>query len=261
MKKGKNNSSIFMIAIVVVIGAGAGFIYSNRRNQAQLTPTEPNQETSPSGLIGDAARSPGADTPAAQETRTSSPPDTGVGKSPQTDIKLAHKVKDAVKDLATPKPRLEDIVSAAGTWMPSAIHQDWIGKPAPDLTVRDINGKQHSLSDYRGKSVIIALWAPGFAPSLPELTKLAKLQDDMGQEQLVVLGVSFAAEGAIRRYVESQPAITYPIVAGADQDIPAPYSQGKPLPGAMFVSPDGTLKLFTRGTLPPEDTRSILAAR
>ena len=261
MKKGKNNSSIFMIAIVVVVGAGAGFIYSNRKNQAQSPPAEPNQETPPSGLIRDATRSPGADTPVARETRTSSPPDTGTGQSPQTDIKLTDKVKDAVKDFATPKPRLQDIVSAAGTWMPSDIHQEWIGKPAPDFTVRDINGKQHSLRDYLGKNVIIALWAPGFAPSLAELANLAKLQDDLGQEQLVVLGVSFAAEGAIRRYMESQPSITYPIIAGANQDIPAPYSQGKPLPGALFVSPDGTLKLSARGMLPPEDARSILAAR
>jgi peroxiredoxin len=252
MKKGKNNSSIFMIGIVVVIGATAGFIYSNRKNKANVSPGEPNQETPPSAMAKETSLSPNTDTPVDRETRTS---------SPQTDTNLADKVKDTVRDLTTPRPRLQDIVSAAGTWMPSDIHQDWIGKPAPDFTVQDINGKQHSLNDYRGKNVIIALWAPSFAPSLPELTKLAKLQDDMGQEQLVVLGLSFAAEGAIRRYVESQPSISYPIVAGANQDIPAPYSQGKPLPGAMFVSPDGKLKLSTRGTLPPEDAKSILEAR
>jgi len=262
MKKRKNNSSTLIVGIVVVTGAVAVFIYANRKNQANIGPGEPNQETPPSGLlVRETSLTPNTDTPVDPGPKTSVPPDTDTSEPPKTDTNLADKVKGAVKDLTTPRPRLQDIISAAQTWMPCDIHQDWIGKVVPDFTVQDITGKQHSLSDYRGKDVIIAIFSPSFAPSLPELTKLARLQGVMGKEQLVVLGVSFAAEGAIRRYAESQPAISYPIVAGANQDIPAPYSQGKPMPCAMFISPDGMLKLSTRGTLPQEDAKSILAAK
>src|SRR5882672_2870632 len=30
-----------------------------------------------------------------------------------------------------------------------------VGKPAPDFTARDINGKTHRLSDYKGKIVVL----------------------------------------------------------------------------------------------------------
>lgn len=252
MKKGQNSSSIWIIGIVVVTGVVAIFIYANRKNQANSDLGDPNQGGAPV---------------TAQETGFSGQPDTTVASGPQTptspktDTGLTDKVKDTVKDLTTPRRSLQDIVSAAKTWMPSDCHADWIGKAAPDCTVQDLSGKQHRLSEYRGKNVIIALFAPSFAPSLPELKMLSQLQDSMGQDQLAVLGLSFDGEQAVRRYMEGQSAISFPIVAGKTQAIPAPYSEGKPMPGALFISPEGMLKLSTRGPLPVEDAMAILAAR
>jgi hypothetical protein len=34
------------------------------------------------------------------------------------------------------------------------------GAPAPDFTLRDLDGRQHSLSEHRGKKVFLASWAP-----------------------------------------------------------------------------------------------------
>ena len=34
------------------------------------------------------------------------------------------------------------------------------GEPAPDFTLRDLAGVEHSLSDHRGKKVFISSWAP-----------------------------------------------------------------------------------------------------
>jgi peroxiredoxin len=261
MKKRNNNSSAWIVGIVVITGAVAVYIYANRKSQANSTPDEPNLGAPLSGMAKETSFSPSTDGTGDSDPKTSVPPNPVTNEAPKPDSNLADKVKETVKNLANPKPRLQDIVSAAKTWMPCDVHQTWIGKPAPDFTVQDIAGKQHKLSDYRGKDVIIVLFAPSFAPSLPELPKLARLQDDMGKDKLVVLGLSFDAEGAVRRYAESQASVTYPIVVAANQEIPAPYSQGKPMPCAMFISPDGVLKLSTRGTLPAEDAKSILEAR
>jgi len=256
-----NNSSVWIVGIVVITGAIAVYIYANRKNQMNSTPDDPNLGAPASGMAKETSFSPGPDGTVASGSKTAVSQNPVTREASKPDANLADKVKNAVKDLTTVKPRLQDIVSAAKTWMPCDVHQTWIGKPAPDFTVQDIAGKQHKLSEYRGKDVIISLFSPGFAPSLPELPKLARLQDDIGKDKLVVLGLSFDAEGAVRRYAESQPAVTYPIVVAANQDIPAPYSQGKPLPCAMFISAEGVLKLSTRGTLSQEEAASILAAR
>lgn len=58
-----------------------------------------------------------------------------------------------------------------------------IGQPAPDFTLTDIDGKQHTLSDYRGKTVVLE-WMNQECPfvvnhyqntgSMPKLQKEAK---------------------------------------------------------------------------------------
>ena len=61
---------------------------------------------------------------------------------------------------------------------------------APDFTLRDLNGDSDSLSNYKGKIVLLDFWATWCAPcrfSIPELVELQKKYRDQG---VVVLGVS-----------------------------------------------------------------------
>ena len=43
-------------------------------------------------------------------------------------------------------------LSAAGA---IALADAEVGKPAPDFSVKDVNGKTHNLSDYKGKIVVL----------------------------------------------------------------------------------------------------------
>lgn len=44
---------------------------------------------------------------------------------------------------------------------PASVRADALaGTVAPDFTLRDLAGVEHSLSDYRGKKVLLASWAP-----------------------------------------------------------------------------------------------------
>lgn len=155
---------------------------------------------------------------------------------------------------------LKDVIDLAQAWMPCDIHKDWIGKPAPDFTVTDIDGKQQQLSSYRGKPVIVALWAQWFKPSTDELKTLVELKKTLG-DQVVIFGLSFDAEANIKRYLVEQPGINFPIICGLTQSLPAPYSVGKPMPCAMIIAPDGTLKISVRGTVPLDDYHALLAAK
>ncbi len=59
------------------------------------------------------------------------------------------------------QPVLHD--AATGTWAfgesAGARRESLLSLQAPDFTLPDLEGKQHSLSDYRGRKVFLASWA------------------------------------------------------------------------------------------------------
>ena len=68
-------------------------------------------------------------------------------------------------------------------------------KPAPAVVFADGAGKLHSLADYRGKVVLLNLWATWCAPCVKELPALAALEKQMPAGRFVVVPVNVGREG------------------------------------------------------------------
>ena len=64
------------------------------------------------------------------------------------------------------------------------------GNLAADFTYPDINGKEVSLSDFRGKVVLLDVWATWCGPCKAQIPHLIKLEKEMKDKGLVVIGVS-----------------------------------------------------------------------
>ena len=59
-----------------------------------------------------------------------------------------------------------------------------------DFTFPDVNGNDVSLSDFKGKVVLLDIWATWCGPCRAELPYLKKLEEEMAGTDLVVIGVS-----------------------------------------------------------------------
>ncbi len=64
------------------------------------------------------------------------------------------------------------------------------GNLAPDFTYRDINGKDISLSDFKGKYVYADIWATWCKPCLYEVPFLKELEEDYSGRNIVFISIS-----------------------------------------------------------------------
>jgi peroxiredoxin len=61
---------------------------------------------------------------------------------------------------------------------------------AADFTLRDLDGKLHKLSDYRGKVVFLNFWATWCPPCLAEIPAMEQLNEALGNKNFVMLAIN-----------------------------------------------------------------------
>jgi thiol-disulfide isomerase/thioredoxin len=62
-------------------------------------------------------------------------------------------------------------------------------KPVPSVVFAGVDGKLHTLAEFKGRLVLLNLWAPWCAPCVKELPALAALQKALPQERFAVVAV------------------------------------------------------------------------
>lgn len=160
-----------------------------------------------------------------------------------------------------PKVSLNDVIRKARTWGPA--YPSWHGKQAPDFTVTDLAGKQHKLSDYRGKNVMLVFWATWCPPCMMEIPHLISLRKAKSQDDLAILAITYEKPELVKKFAANK-GLNYQVVL-EQENMPAPFGvmriyRTSGIPASFFIKPDGTIKLATSGLLAEDDMRSILEA-
>jgi peroxiredoxin len=95
---------------------------------------------------------------------------------------------------------------------------------APDFTLNDLNGKKVTLSQLRGKVVILNFWSIWCGPCLAEMPSLNKLYLEFKDRGLVVIAVAEdPAEKPVKSYIQDKN-IEYTILMDKDKKVYFKYS-------------------------------------
>jgi thiol-disulfide isomerase/thioredoxin len=113
-------------------------------------------------------------------------------------------------------------------------------KPAKlDFTMKDLDGKDVSLSSFKGKVMLLNFWATWCGPCKAEIPGFVELQNQY-KNDLVVVGYSVDDEAPKARAFANEYKMNYPILLGEGrEDVQDAYGPIWGIPASFIISRDG----------------------
>src|SRR5436309_6973366 len=144
------------------------------------------------------------------------------------------------------------------------------GKPAPEVTFKDLDGKDATLAQYKGKVVLVNFWATWCDPCYIEIPWLIEMQQKYAAKGFTVLGVSMDEDGksavvpflAKERFnVNGQKLpMNYPIVLGSDE-IADKFGGLLGYPTGFLISRDGKVVKKFQGLTSFDDIANAIESQ
>jgi peroxiredoxin len=114
-----------------------------------------------------------------------------------------------------------------------------VGSPAPDWKLKDVKGQLHSLSDYRGKVVVMDFWAVWCIPCHRLMPGMQKLHDDLARRGVVVFGISTGERGGDPAQLMKDRGYTYGLLLNGETMAESYHVVG--LPTVYVIGSDGRI--------------------
>lgn len=123
------------------------------------------------------------------------------------------------------------------------------GKPAPDFKLKDLSGKEVTLSDFKGHPLLLNFWGTYCAPCKIEMPWLQELSQKYAPQGFDVVGVTYDSEvGRDTIAKDTQKlGVTYPILLSDPKAEKDYLSDSEVLPMSFYVDKTGTIVAVTAG--------------
>lgn len=134
------------------------------------------------------------------------------------------------------------------------------GDDAPNFVLDDFDGIAVSLSDFRGRPVIINFWATWCAPCRIEMPELQAVYEKYQEDGLVILALDQDEPLEVARaFFYDDMGLTFMPLMDQRNLVAAEYGAFFTLPSTYFVDGQGVITAVHRGTLTRNQIENYLA--
>lgn len=137
--------------------------------------------------------------------------------------------------------------------------------PAIDFTLKDQFGNEHTLSDYKGKTVFLNFWATWCGPcrsEMPDIQKLYETYETEGDNAVIILGVVAPGlgqekdEAGIKAFLD-ESGYTYPTLMDTTGDLFSEYGISS-FPTTFMIDREGNVFGYVSGALNEDMMKNII---
>ncbi len=132
-----------------------------------------------------------------------------------------------------------------------------VGSVAPDFVLKDLEGNEHRLSDYRGKGVFLNFWGTWCKPCEREMPYMDNQYDYYKNHGVEVLAVNIAESKIAVESFANELDLSFPIVLDKDKQVLNAYGVD-PLPTTFLINPEGKVVHITSGSLTERMVRDFM---
>jgi thiol-disulfide isomerase/thioredoxin len=151
--------------------------------------------------------------------------------------------------------------TSAATTAADAAAAHPVPEAVPDLKLKDLNGKPHALSAFKGAPTIYNFWATWCAPCRREIPLLNQLYAKHRADKLQLVGVAVDFRDDIQKFLKTTPIDYLLLIAEQDgAETAAKFGMELVLPFSVFASSGGQIVAVKVGELHLREADAILAA-
>ncbi|MCC5913707.1 MAG: TlpA family protein disulfide reductase [Balneolaceae bacterium] len=129
---------------------------------------------------------------------------------------------------------------------------------APDFTLENLDGSDFTLSDHKGKVILLNIWATWCPPCREEIPDFMEIQTEMEDDGVLFVGVATDREGweVVRPFAE-EFEINYPIMVDTGV-VSRKYGPVQGIPMSFIINREGKVEYLLPGMVTKEMLQPLL---